>query len=289
MKNKIKRLSIFILSLLIVSGGVIFIFHDKITTHFIPAIEQIGDLHIQIKNDTAYITSKLTAKNKSFLRIKVDTLKYKITLFNKTYLQNKKLIGKVLRGYGKDTLEFSLKIPYVTILKDLKIQRKKGDSASYSINIFLQYSTVFGKSEIPITKSARLKIPQPPELEIIGIKYKKIRWKSILADAKIKIANYSNVTLQIKKVSYSIDILKQGKMKGDYIEPITIKPNGTTYIILPIKINANNLGKTLFEILINKDTYDYILKLNAIIESVDSLKKSFQIDIIKEGRMELRK
>ena len=289
MKTNTKRLIIFIISLVIVTSGNIFIFRAKIIAHFIPTIEQIGDLHIEIRNDTAYITSELTAKNKSFLRIKVDTLKYKISLFNKTYLQSQKFIGKLLRGYEMDTIDFSLKIPYMTILEDLKVQRKKGDSVNYSINIFLQYSTAFGKVEIPLNKSAKLKIPQPPRLEVVEIKYKKIHWKSILADAKIKIDNYSNVTLLIKKVSYSMDISQQGNMEGNYIEPINIKPNGETYINLPIKINANNIGKTLFEILINKNTYDYTLKLNAILESVDSLKKSFRIDIIKEGKMKLRK
>ena len=48
---------------------------------------------------------------------------------------------------------------------------------------------------------------------------------------------------------YTMNILKQGNLKGDYKEQINIKPNETTYINLPIIINVNNIGKTIFAIL----------------------------------------
>ena len=289
MKTKVKYISISILVMAIILSGVVFIFRSKIMAHYIPRIEQIGDIHIRVKNDTSYISTRLSIKNRSFLKIEVDTIKYKISLFNKTYLKNEKFIGMALQGYGKDTLEFSLKVPSSAILKDLKAERKKGDSATYFINISLQYSTLFGKAEIPINRSAKIKIPQPPELEVVGIKYKKVRLRSILADAKIKITNYNDITLSIKEMNYSMNILKQGKLKGSLRIPIDIKPNGTTFINIPVEINVNNIGKTIFQVLINKDSYDYTLTLNAILESTDPMKESFHVDLIKNGKMELKK
>src|ERR1035437_2449476 len=289
MKNKIKRIGIFLLVFAIMVGGVIFIFRTQIIARFIPVVEQIGDIHIKVKNDTSYVSSKLIVKNKSFLKIEIDTLKYKISLFNKAYLQSTKFIGAVLQGHGNDTLDFSIKIPHTLILKDLRAERRKGDSTSYTINISLQYSSVFGKVEIPITRSARLKIPQPPELEIVEIKWSKIRLRSIHAIVKIKIINYSPVTLAVKDMSYSMKILKQGELKGNYGETINIKPNGATFINLPIEINIHNIGKTIWEILVKKDNYDYELTLNALLESTDPLKESFHLDLTKSGKIELKK
>jgi len=168
-------------------------------------------------------------------------------------------------------------------------ENRREDSIDCSINIFLQYATFFGKSEKPINKSTKIKIPQPPELEIVEIKYTKIRLKTILADAKIKIINHSALTLAIKNLSYNMNILEQGNLNGDYKEAIIIKPNETTYIILPIKINVNNIGKTVFQIIVNKDNYDFTLSLKAILESTGPFKESFNIDFTKSGKMELRK
>jgi LEA14-like dessication related protein len=289
MKKILKWVGISLLLLIVISGLLIYINRAKLVTRFIPAVEQVGDITIDIKNDTVYISSNLTAENKTFLKIEIDTIKYKISLFGKTYLQNSEFIGRTLHGYGKDTINFSLKIPYVTILKDLNAERKKGDSASYTIDISLHFSTFLGKSEFPVTKSAMLKIPQPPELEVMKIDYHKIRLNSITANAEIKITNYNEVGLTITELNYSMNILKQGKLKGSYIPPIEIKGNGVSFITIPITITPKNLGKTIFDIARNKDNYAYTLSLDGKLESSTTPKRNFQVSIVKSGRMELKK
>ncbi|HET6991987.1 MAG TPA: hypothetical protein VFJ43_11715, partial [Bacteroidia bacterium] len=287
MKNFLKRTVFFLLVITILSSGLIYIFYSKLVERYMPTVEQIGEIHIVIKNDTSYISSRLLVKNNSFLKIDIDTLKYKIFLFDKIYLESARALDCKLRGEGTDTIDFSMQIPYVTILSDLKTQRKIGDSASYTINVSLQYSTFLGIREIPITKSAKIKIPQPPDLEIAGIKYKKIRRKKILANAEIRIINHSPVTVSITELNYSMKILKQGHLKGKFKVPLAIKPNETTLINLPIEISVDNLGKTVFQVFMNKDNYDYTISMNALLTSTDPLKKSFQIDLTKSGRMEL--
>lgn len=289
MRKRIKCIVIFILVLTIIISGVLYIYRTSIVAHFVPTVEQFGDIQIQIKNDTALISSQLIVQNKSFLKIKIDSIKYKVSLFNKTYLQNQKFIGIILLGHGKDTIGFSLKVPYFKFLKDIRAERKKTDSAYYSIDISLQYATALGKINIPFNKSAKIKIPQPPEFKVLEIKYKKIRLKSIQAVATIKIINHSAVALTIKDLNYTINILNRGSLKGKHIESICIKPNGTSIIKLPIVININNIGKTIFEVIMNKDNYDYTLNLDAFLKSSPPMKESFLIDISYSGKMELIK
>ncbi len=289
MKNNIKRFILVILIFILIAGTTFFIFRKKIIARFTPQIEQFGDIHILVKNDTSFISSKLVIKNRSFLKITMDTIRYKVSLFDKQYIENQRFLGVVLPAYGSDSLDFSVKIPYMAILRKLKIERQKIDSASYTVNVDLQYATVFGKSKMPINKSAKIKIPQPPEIKIEELKWKKLHFKSVHADVKIKILNNTPVALSVKKMSYSMTIPKQGNLKGIYTEVINIKPKGITSITVPIDININNLGRTLFQVLLNKDIYNYSLTMNALVESTDPLKKSFSIDLTKTGKIELKK
>lgn len=289
MESKLKRIGGFILISVMILSSIIYLFRVKIKKYFIPTVEQIGDINIQVRNDTCYVSSKLTAHNKSFLNIEIDTIKYKVTLFNKIYLQSETYIGVVLNGHSKDTIDFSLKIPYKTIIADLKAERKKGDSASYFIDISLQYSTFLGKAEMPISRTAKIKIPQPPEIEIEEIKYTKIRRKSIIADVKVKITNYNAVDLSIKEMNYSMKIRKQGNIKGELKKQINIKPNGITFVTIPIEISPRNIARTFFNVISNNDTYEYTLNLSAILEATDPIKESFQISLSKNGTMELKK
>jgi len=289
MKKQIKLIWIIIFSVITVAAGVFFIFKKKIVSHFIPDVEQIGEIMIKVKNDTTYVSSMLSVKNKSFIKIEIDSIKYKVSLFEKTYLRNQKYLGVSLNSYEADTIDFSIKIPYVAIMNDLKIARKKGDSTNYSISVSLQYSSLFGKVNIPINKSAKIKIPQQPEISIEEVKYLKVGFKSIIADVRIKVINYSDVNLYIKEISYSMTIVKQGNLNGKIKETIFIKPKETTFVNIPIEISINNIGKTIFDVIINKDKYDYSLTLDAILETTQPFKQSFNINISSDGRMELKK
>lgn len=286
--NRKLRIIVGIFFLFICCVLTIYFFRKPLISKILPDVEQVGSIHIEIRNDTCYLSSKLSIRNKTFLRIGIDSIKYKISLLDSIYINSERSIGIVLSGYENEIIDFSLKIPYKRIIKELNRQRKMGDSTSYSIDLSLQYATVFGKHELPVTKSARIKIPQPPEIEVVEIKYNNIRRKKILANALIKIINYTPVTLSITELNYDMQILNQGYVKGKYCIPVNIKPNQTTYINLPVEINVNRIGKTIFQIVTNKDTYDYTLKMNAVLSSSDPFKKSFLIDIAKTGKMELR-
>ncbi len=289
MKKALKYISIFFLIFLLVFASSVFIFRSRIITHYRPEIKQVGIIYINIKGDTSYINSKLEIKSNVFFRINVDTIKYKIDLFEKTYLQSTEALGVQLPSYGRDTIDFLIKIPHRILMQNIKTERKTEDSAGYEINISLQASTPFWKGDIPFNRSAKLKMPTPPELELVEMKYKKIRFRSIIADARIKITNYSNVTLSVKDMAYKMKILKQGDIKGTHQQTIRLKPKGTTYINLPMEININHVGKILWAVLNDKDNYDYTLSMNATVESTTPVQESFQIELIKVGRMELKK
>jgi LEA14-like dessication related protein len=289
MKKSIKISALIFLSLVAVCSASVYIFRSELIRYYAPEIEQVGEIDIRVTKDTSFISSKLTVMNRSCLFIQMDTLKYKVSLFEKTYLQNQRPIGLELGPGEKDTLYFSLAIPYTSLIKELKKQRKKGDSASYLVNVSLQYSTIFGKAVIPISRSARIKLPQPPEIEVVEINCSKIGFRSILADATIRITNYSTVTVTIKDLEYSMRISDQGDLKGRHSRLITIGPKATTYFSVPIEINVKNMGKTAFQVLMNKDQYDYSLSLHALLETMQPFNKSFLIELKKCGKMELKK
>jgi LEA14-like dessication related protein len=289
MKTFFKWAGIFLLAIVLVGSAFGYMFRKELIEKYKPTVDQYGDINIVIKDDTSYISSRLIVTNNSFLRIDFDTVKYKIFLFHKKYLENIKALNLDLKGYDTDTIDFSVKVPYVSIIRELKEQRKNRDSASYTLNIFLSYSTFLGKKEMPINKSAKIKIPQPPELDLVAVKYSKMRKKKILANAEIKIVNYSPVTVTINDLNYSMQIMQQGNLKGKYGSPVELKPNEATFINLPIEISIDNIGKTLFQIALNKDNYDYTIKMTAEVTSIDPIRKSFQIDLTKTGRMELLK
>jgi LEA14-like dessication related protein len=275
--------------LAIAASTVYFLYKEKLIAYFIPKVEQIGDIEIKIKNDTSYISTRLVVRNGSFLKIQLDTLKYKIALFDTTYLESSKYLGLTLPGYGSDSLDFSFKVPHIAIINHLREERYKQDSAGYSVNVFLQYTTALGSSEMPISKTGKLKIPHPPKLSIEDIKWTKLRFKTLKADVQIKIINYGDVAIDIKDLHYTMNIQEHADLKGVYSKAISIKPNAVTMITVPIEINTKHIGKTVLDVMRNKDQYNYTLLLEAFLESKDTDKTTFHLNLSQKGELELKK
>lgn len=289
MKTLLKIISIPVFALGLIFSSFILINSTGLKKHFVPVVEQLGDLNVIIENDTCYVSSKLTARNRSFLKLEIDSINYMVSFLNKTYLHNQQYVGMVLPSHASDTIDFSLKIPHKSIMKDLRSELKKNDSTSYGVYVSLLYSTFLGRSEMPISRSARLKIPQPPEIEIVKVNYKKVRMKYIQAEVIVKITNHNPIDLSVKEMSYAMDVDKQGSIKGAHSEPINIKPKATTLITLPIRITPKNMAKTLFQILFDKDEYEYTLRLKALLESTYPENRSITLNLTNKGKMELKK
>lgn len=272
---------------MLVLGSVLYFYRVRLLKHYSPTVHKVGNMKMSIINDTTFVTAKIAVKNNIFLKINIDTIKYKVSLFDKVYINDETFVGLVLPGNGSDTMGFILKIPHTIIMNDLKKERKRADSASYSIDVSIKYSSIFGDSEFPFVKSSKLKIPQAPKIEVVDITYEKIRLKSLLAF--IKITNHSPFTLILNNIRYFIDIPEMGNLKGNYSKNLEIKPRGTSYVTLKVKIEINNLVKTAFQILFNKDTYSYTLRMNANLESVYPFQETFEVDLVNYGKMELKK
>lgn len=289
MKKKVRYilLSVFILFAILISC--VFIFKPQLISHYRPEIKQTGIIHINMLDDTTYINSKLEITSKTFFKLRVDTIKYKIVLFDQPLLQSTEFLGIQLPAFGKDTIDLLIKIPHRSLMHNIRTEGKKTDSTGYTINISLQLSTPFWRGEIPFNRSAKIKIPHPPELELVEVKYKKIRLKKIIADVRVKITNHSNVVLSVKDMVYKMKILKHGEVKGSFKKAILIKPKGVTFVELPLEINITNMGKIISDVLTDKDNYDYTLTMNAFIESANPLKETFHVDLTKSGKMELKK
>ncbi|MBC7694625.1 MAG: LEA type 2 family protein [Burkholderiales bacterium] len=263
---------------------------EKLRTLVLPEIEQINEVDIQAKNDTAFINSKMIAFNKSFFSLKIDSIKYKISLFDKVYLNDEQYVGINLKPGEKDTIAVKFKVPYAILMKDLKKEREsKEDSGKYSFEVSLIYATIMGKITLPINKSAKFRIPQTPEMKVVEISYKKMGLKNITADATIKIINHGQINLAVRDLSYQMNIIDHGTVNGNHKGTVNIKPHSEVDIHIPIEIKIKDIGKIIVDVLRDKDKYKYELKMNAVLGTTNLKLDPFKVNLSTNGIMELKK
>lgn len=259
-----------------------------IISYIVPDVTS-DTINIVIKNDTAYVHTKLIAKNKSIIPLQIDSIKYKIGLMHKVYLHEEKYLGIHLESRATDTFEFSLKIPVGQLMRDLKEVREKTKQANYSILVSLQYSTIFGRIDLPINAGAKFQIPTPPEIYVVKIDYTKIKLDYMLADVRVKVTNFNEIKMTIATINYTLVVPDQGTAIGKYPKSITINPQSEMYVDLPVRIELDHFLHNLRDIAEDKDVYDYILTCHAVLKPFKEGQKPMIIEITKLGTLELKK
>lgn len=287
MKKRYKVL-IAVLLFLGISIGVLYHYRIAIVSYIVPELTN-DTINIVIENDTAYINTKVIAKNKSIIPLQIDSIKYKIKLMNKVYLKEEKFLGVKLKSKEVDTFDFALKIPIGELMRDLKELREKTKQANYSIYIALQYSTFFGRIDLPINVGAKFRIPTPPEINVQKVEYTKVRLDYMLADVRVKVTNFNEMKMTIETIYYNLNVPNQGTAVGKYTDSITINPHSETYVDLPVRIELDHLLSNLRDIAENNDVYDYILTCNAVIRPFKEGQKPMIIQLTKLGTLELKK
>ena len=214
----------------------------------------------------------------------MDTLKYKISFTNRVYFHNKQFLGLLIKSYNKDTFNFSFKVPYNHILDDMKHDRKKSDSTNFLTDLRLQYSTFFGNAELPIAESGKIKIPEPPEIQIKDIKIKSgLGSENIQAEVRIRVANNSKYNLKVNRMDYSINILKVAEVKGFYSNSLNIKGNSVSELNIPVKIHLRKEKESLVSLLRDNELHHYVLRVDGVINSSDfEQERPTKIKLIKE-------
>jgi LEA14-like dessication related protein len=289
MLKKTGRYLLYMLAIIALAAGILYIFRGRIGDYLMPEIKQLGPVFVGVKDDSCYICPTLELRNKTFFQLNIDSIAYDITIFDKNYWNDKKALHIELPPNGRDTLYACIKIQYHKVLDDIYSERAKGDSTTFIMKADISFSSFLGDHHRVIQKTQRIKIPIPPEIEITAITYTKIKLRHIEANARIKIINHSGLQLLIKKLQYQMTIFDQAELIGELPKPVVVEPFETTFVRIPIDIDVEHLGKTLFDVLLNNDNCDYVLTLNGLLEAEHPTRITFQLEVKTEGRMELKK
>jgi len=284
-----RRYKILISILLILAIGFILIFtyRVEIGSQFVPEIEN-DTLHISIKKDTADISIKLFAENKIFVPYRIDSVNYKIRLFDKIYDHGVQHVNIDLGRYGRDTFSLNFRIPLTELLADLKEARKRIPNGDCMFFLEIHFKHVIGSLRIPIKISAKLRIPPPPQIDVIGVDFGEINLKNVRAKLEIKLTNFLTTRIKIQSLHYTISIPEHGSAIGQYVDLITVKPQSDLIIHLPLIIKWEHLEKTLADVISDNDTYNFQIYVLTVIAPENSESKPLIIKYTETKRFELK-
>ncbi len=278
---------IFFCSLIIIAA--FYYLHPKKALEIIlPKIDKIEKVQVKLLKDTALINADIKVRNKSFLKLNIDSLIYKIKLDTLTLLRKDQYINLQLAPSMVDTLLLPIALPYKRLMAEIK-KLQSQDSVGINIDVRLVYATIFGRAVLKYKKTINIEVPVPPKLEILKIDYLKHENKTFYFKAHVKIINKGKLDFSLSEIHYNLTVSDQFNVKGFDPQKIEVKSNSEKIVILPMEIKFKSLIKTLWKVVTDKDQFKYHLKVKAMLQINKPSEEKTPVEIEKSGTTELKK
>lgn len=276
-------------------GGIIlyYVYNPKKAISFVfPDLNKISYVNAVIQNDSAFIDISLVLQNKNPYRLSIDTIVFELKLADTSVAKQTMPLNIRQSRFDKDTvkLPLNLKIPQMMrLIQSLQQQ----DSTTLEIDGYIVYETFFGRAQIDVDKKMAIEVPVPPKIKVLKVEREGFSFKDriLKVNASIQIINESkNLDVALNEVHYEMTVKETLHTKGTYSKPITVKPQSTLVINVPMEVEIYHPLKTAVKIMTDRDEMDYLLHLTFIAkENISEKSLSSPAEVTARGQLELKK
>jgi LEA14-like dessication related protein len=286
-----KSVKIFLLFLIIIAlfAGVFFYLNPKKALLIIfPDINEVENVHIRLLKDTALIDLDLKLQNKSILKLNIDSFIYRVRLDTTTILHRSQETKIILSPGQKEIFKMPLALSFTRIKKQIK-DLQGTDSVNLDVELEIVYSTLLGRTTLPVNRTYRIAVPRPPEIKLLGTEYVGREKKVFFVNAYLRVINYSKYDLNLTRINYKMYVSDLFEVEDKFPGKIHVKPYSNEDFTIPLKLEFNRLLKTAFLVITNQDVVPYKLKITAMVGSKNTEAEPVPVELEKQGSLELRK
>lgn len=259
-----------------------FIQRHKMLNLLIPEVTEITLIKADIHQDTAYIEVNTIVTNKAPYEMNIDSVICDLAVGGTLLVSTSNYVGLRQQSGESDSVKFAVKIP-ISHTRNKILSLQDQDSTGLSISATIVYSGM----KIPFMKSKKIEVPVPPKFKVLKTERKvKLFKKDIEAQLFLGIINEGkNLSLDLHDLQYEIIIGDDLVSKGKFPRDVSIRPQTSQVLKLPMNLKMNHPLETIFKVMKDKDHLPFRLKLSGYLDA--GKMKRIPTVIFASGKMEL--
>jgi LEA14-like dessication related protein len=264
------------------------LYPKKAQNVLIPKVEQVKQVKIRIKGDTALLDLDLELQNHGPFKMNIDSLIYNVKFDTATLLSAAQDLDVVLKPGARDIYRIPAKLPYKRLFRNIK-KVQDFDSVPIVSDVRIVYSTIFGTRAVNHEKTSTIAVPVPPEFELEKIEYVRYHKKTVYLNAYLTMHNYGKIELDVTGLAYHMKVEDLFTAEGKHEEVIHVKPKSDITKILPIEVEVSKVWKTFSKIVLERDKLNYHVKITGKAKAKGLGDEPSEIEIVKNGKLEVLK
>lgn len=140
----------------------------------------------------------------------------------------------------------------------------RDDSFAYAINTEVQFDVPgLGMQRLPVNASGNLPIPKVPRFEFGGFEVKNLSMSGADMEVRLNVTNTNSFPIALNRANYQLDVNGRNWLDTSLSEPLRLSEKDSSQIIIPISLNASQMGNVLVEMMMGSTNFEYQLSGSA--------------------------
>lgn len=292
MGRTLKFLFLFLILVVIAVVSYYVLNPKKALTLILPSLNEIKNININLKSDSALVKLFVVVQNKMPYKIMMDTLHFEIELDGHKLAKETIPVNIGQSKFGKDTIALPIHLSTKEIKKVIGNLRGQ-DSTYLTANFYIVYNTFLGTQTLRYNQKIKIATPIPPQIKILKVKQHSYNFRNKTSEATIKLEIINNgkyIDLQLNDIQYNLQIKDKFLSKGVYAHSINVKHSSSLLVDIPVVIKYHKPLKTLWLVARNEDKLEYKLniKLNVRVNNLENI-NVIPVELDAIGNIELVK
>lgn len=240
-----------------------------------------------ISFEQADLVFDLAVQNQNPFAIALAGLEYDLKIENRSLISGVTAQGLKIRPAATSNVQLPVTLKFAD-LKKLPGELWQQDKFSYQLESrFIVDLPVIGNYAIPVAKQGELPVPRLPRISLKDVKVRNLNLSSAELVARVEIENPNAFDLVFTDFDYRLQINRQDWGQGSIKDSITVPEKGRSTIDIPVKLDMLSMGRTVYQVLADRQALEYQLSGEATLDTGLELLRNFRMPLDVEGKASL--
>lgn len=167
-------------------------------------------------------------------------------------------------GAGRESvIQVPVTLKYTELLNTFN-SLFRSDEFNYDLSTeFLFDIPGLGQQRLPANITGSLPVPKVPQFEFTGFNIERISPSGAEMELKIGIHNPNRFPVLLNSASYELNVNEREWLNTSLTEAVQVSSGGSSEIVIPVQLNAAQMGSVLFDLMRGSTEFSYSLNGNA--------------------------
>ena len=222
------------------------------------------DMSIQnITFDGVTLLFDFEVTNPNRFNVNADQYSYEFLINERSFISGIQEVPLRIESESSSQIQVPVSLNFQEVYQTFSSILRQ-DNLAYQLSTEVEFSLpVAGKRKVPVTTSGEIPIPKVPRVEFGDFNVKNVSFSGAEVEVSFRVFNPNAFGISVSNAVYNLRVNGREWLDTTLDQVIRVEGSENREIVIPIRLNATQLGSAFMDLMQGNSTFNYELSGSA--------------------------